>query len=216
MKPPLCPAEFEPVAEAVFGDRLELASRYCAALADTGLSWGLIGPREVPILWERHLINCALAAALVPAEARVTDVGSGAGLPGLVWAIARPDLRVTLVEPLLRRANWLELVSTDLGVEVVVVRARAEELATLSPQSLGADVVTARAVAPLGKLAGWTKPLVAGDGEILALKGRSAAEEIERAAKQLRKLRLSAEVLDCGQGVVPEPTRVVRLRPLSS
>src|SRR5205085_5221194 len=138
------------------GDRVDLARAFAAHLADTGVSRGLLGPREVPRLWSRHVLNCAAVAPLVPAGAQLVDVGSGAGLPGVVLALARPDLHVTLVEPLLRRVTWLEEVTKDLDLgNVTVVRARAEDL----PKEW-ADVATARAVAPLVKLSAWCLPLV--------------------------------------------------------
>jgi 16S rRNA (guanine527-N7)-methyltransferase len=189
--------------------------RYAALLSSAGVERGLIGPREVPRLWDRHLLNCAVAVPLVPADADVIDVGSGAGLPGIVWAIARPDLRVTCLEPLQRRATFLEEVVTELDLtdRVHVVRARAEDIVRgRGPvTSLRAQVVTARAVAPLERLAGWTVPLVQPGGELLALKGRSAAEEVQASATVLERLGIvSIEVVECGLGVVDPPTTVVR------
>ncbi len=190
-------------------------THYAALLASAGVERGLIGPREVPRLWDRHLLNCAVAVPLVPADADVIDVGSGAGLPGIVWAIARPDLRVTCLEPLQRRATFLEEVVTalDLGDRVRVVRARAEDIVRgRGPvTSLRARVVTARAVAPLERLAGWTVPLVQPGGELLALKGRSAAEEVHASGTVLERLGIArVEVVECGLGVVDPPTTVVR------
>lgn len=189
--------------------------RYAVLLSSAGVERGLIGPREVPRLWDRHLLNCAVAVPLVPADADVIDVGSGAGLPGIVWAIARPDLRVTCLEPLQRRATFLEEVVTELDLtdRVHVVRARAEDIVRgRGPvTSLRARVVTARAVAPLERLAGWTVPLVQPGGELLALKGRSAAEEVQASATVLERLGIvSIEVVECGLGVVDPPTTVVR------
>ena len=189
--------------------------RYAALLSSAGVERGLIGPREVPRLWDRHLLNCAVAVPLVPADADVIDVGSGAGLPGIVWAIARSDLRVTCLEPLQRRATFLEEVVTELDLtdRVHVVRARAEDIVRgRGPvTSLRAQVVTARAVAPLERLAGWTVPLVQPGGELLALKGRSAAEEVQASATVLERLGIvSIEVVECGLGVVDPPTTVVR------
>lgn len=193
----------------------ERMTHYATLLASAGVERGLIGPREVPRLWDRHLLNCAVAVPLVPADADVIDVGSGAGLPGIVWAIARPDLRVTCLEPLQRRATFLEEVVTalDLADRVHVVRARAEDIVRgRGPvTSLRARVVTARAVAPLERLAGWTVPLVQPGGELLALKGRSAAEEVHASATVLERLGIaSVEVVECGFGVVDPPTTVVR------
>ncbi|MFZ8978430.1 MAG: 16S rRNA (guanine(527)-N(7))-methyltransferase RsmG [Candidatus Nanopelagicales bacterium] len=200
------------VADAAQRERM---THYAALLASAGVERGLIGPREVPRLWDRHLLNCAVAVPLVPADADVIDVGSGAGLPGIVWAIARPDLRVTCLEPLQRRATFLEEVVTalDLGDRVQVVRARAEDIVRgRGPvTSLRARVVTARAVAPLERLAGWTVPLVQPGGELLALKGRSAAEEVHASATVLERLGIArVEVVECGLGVVDPPTTVVR------
>ena len=188
---------------------------YAELLAGAGVERGLIGPREVPRLWDRHLLNCAVVVPLVPSGADVIDVGSGAGLPGLVWAIAREDIRVICLEPLQRRASFLEEVVGELGLQarVQVVRGRAEEIVRgRGPvTSLRARVVTARAVAPLDRLAGWTLPLVAPGGELLALKGRAAAEEVESARPALEKLgAVSVEIVECGLGVVDPPTTVVR------
>lgn len=171
--------------ETVFGERLPLAERYAELLATSGVERGLIGPREVDRLWERHLFNCAAPVVRVPEGSTVADVGAGAGLPGMVWAIARPDLHVTLIEPLLRRTTWLEEVVADLGLQdqVTVLRSRAEDV----DQTF--DVVTARAVAALDKLARWCMPLVRPGGLLLALKGRSAAEEVEAARATLARLK---------------------------
>jgi 16S rRNA (guanine527-N7)-methyltransferase len=169
----------------------------------------------VPRLWDRHLLNCAVVVPMVPTDADVIDVGSGAGLPGIVWAIARPDLHVTCLEPLQRRATFLEEVVAELDLvsRVQVVRARAEDIVRgRGPvTSLRARVVTARAVAPLERLAGWTVPLVQSGGELIALKGRSAAEEVQASATVLERLGIvRVEVVECGLGVVEPPTTVVR------
>lgn len=165
-------------------ERLDLVDRYVAWLADAGVVRGLIGPREVPILWDRHVVSCAVLATLLPDDATVADLGSGAGLPGLVVALARPDARVTLVEPLLRRTTFLEEVIGDLGLDNVdVVRARAEELHG-GPTY---DVVTSRAVAALPKLLGWSMPLVRVGGRLLALKGERASDELAGATRDLRR-----------------------------
>ena len=161
----------------MFGsDRLPLAEAYAALLATEGVVRGLIGPREAPRLWDRHLLNCAVLGEAIPADVSVCDIGSGAGLPGLVLAIARPDLRITLVEPLLRRTTFLEEVVDQLGLSgVTVLRGRAEEV----KERHGFDVVTSRAVAPLERLLRWSMPLVAPHGALVAMKGSSVAEEIE-------------------------------------
>jgi 16S rRNA (guanine527-N7)-methyltransferase len=188
---------------------------YAELLATAGVERGLIGPREVPRLWDRHLLNCAVAVPLVPEGADVIDVGSGAGLPGIVWAIVRADITVTCLEPLQRRAAFLEEAVAELGLggRVQVVRARAEDIVRgRGPvTSLRARVVTARSVAPMERLAGWTVPLVEPGGELLALKGRSAAEEIETSQHVLERLGIvSVEIVECGEGVVDPPTTVVR------
>ncbi|WP_084655121.1 16S rRNA (guanine(527)-N(7))-methyltransferase RsmG [Nocardia altamirensis] len=205
------PAELEPpaTAAAVFGDRLELARRYCAALATAGVERGLIGPREVPRLWDRHLLNCAVVGELIAEGASVVDIGSGAGLPGIPLAIARPDLRITLVEPLLRRTIFLSEFIEAAGLDVTVVRGRAEQSGVMK-EAGGADVVTSRAVAPLGKLAQWSLPLLHDHGRMLALKGISAAEELERDAEALARAGAgNTAVLECGVGLVDTPTLVI-------
>ena len=202
-------AEERRAAEAVFGDRLPLAERYVHHLATSGMERGLLGPREVPRLWSRHVLNCAVVADLIAENAKVADVGSGAGLPGLALAIARPDLDLTLVEPLERRCVWLQEVVEDLGLDnVTVMRGRAEQVVDL----IDADVTTARAVSALTNLAGLTIPLLHGSGQVLAIKGRSAAEEIEKAAKVIRRLGgKETEVVTVGAEVLAEPTTVVRI-----
>jgi 16S rRNA (guanine527-N7)-methyltransferase len=176
--PAAAPDEFAAAARTVFGDRLALAEAYARLLMTDGVVRGLIGPREAPRIWERHLINCGVMSDMIPIGASVADVGSGAGLPGIVLAVARPDLTITLVEPLARRTAFLSEAVTALGLDatVTVVRGRAEDLAGGPP--VAADVVTARAVAPLDRLAGWCLPLAAIGGRLLALKGSSAEEEV--------------------------------------
>lgn len=198
------------IAERVFGPRLDLALKYHDSLATAGVERGLIGPREVPRLWERHLLNCAVIGELIDEGERVVDVGSGAGLPGIPLAIARPDLHVTLVEPLLRRTVYLaEFVEAhDLGV--LVVRGRAEQPG-VKKEAGGADVVTSRAVAPLEKLAKWSLPLVHDGGRMLAMKGSSAHDEIERDRTSLTRMGAGKlEVVQCGVEHLPTPTIVVR------
>jgi len=196
-------------AREIFGTALPVAERYAALLADAGVERGLIGPREADRLWDRHLINCAVLSEAVPPGASVVDVGSGAGLPGLVLAIVRPDLSVTLLEPLLRRTTFLEECVDELGLENVTVRrARAEEVAG----EYAVDIVTARAVAPLDRLAKWALPLLHPGGELLALKGERAAVELAEAAKVLHGFGVrTAEVLQVGQGRVDPPTTLVRI-----
>ncbi len=186
------PSTPEAARRAFSSERLPLAERYVELLAGAGVERGLIGPREAPKLWDRHVLNCLAVASAVPPGATVVDLGSGAGLPGLVLAIGRPDLTVTLVEPLQRRTIFLDEAIAELALEQVrVVRGRAEDL-----HGHGRfDVVTARALAPLGRLVGWGMPLVAPNGALLAMKGSSAAQEIEAAAEQLRELRCAAPEL---------------------
>ena len=180
------PSTPEQARRAFPSHRLGLAERYVELLATTGVERGLIGPREASRLWNRHVLNCLALATIVPEAATVADLGSGAGLPGLVLAIGRPDLEVTLVEPLHRRAAFLDEVVGELALgRVRVVRGRAEEQHGVERY----DVVTARALAPLGRLLGWAMPLVAPAGALVAMKGRAAAEEIAAAAAELRRLR---------------------------
>jgi 16S rRNA (guanine527-N7)-methyltransferase len=201
----------EPVGAvaALFGDRAATARRFRDHLAGTAVQRGLIGPREVPRLWERHILNCASIGELVPVSATLADVGSGAGLPGLAVAIARPDVRVTLVEPLQRRVTWLLEVVDDLALpNVTVVRARAEELRG----DLTVEVATARAVAALPVLAGWCLPLVVPGGRLLAVKGQSAVEELAASEDALRGLGATGwSVHRCGVGVLEQPTVVVEV-----
>ncbi|MDP9221093.1 MAG: 16S rRNA (guanine(527)-N(7))-methyltransferase RsmG [Actinomycetota bacterium] len=194
-------------ARAVFGPRLAQAEAYVSALAADGVVRGLIGPHEVPRLWERHLLNCAVVADLIPDGARVIDVGSGAGLPGIPLALARPDLAITLLEPLARRTIFLDEVTQRLGLDNVdVVGARADEWA---PRPL-ADVVTARAVAPLGRLAGWCLPLLLPGGRLLAIKGASAAAEMAASVDEVSRAGgRRAQMRFCGAGVVDPPATVV-------
>ena len=178
-------SEMDP--SAVFGSRLQFAQEYHDSLATDGSTRGFIGPREVPRLWERHILNCAVIEQVIPEGATVIDVGSGAGLPGIPLAIARPDLHITLIEPLLKRYNYLNEVTEKLGLDnVTVLRGRAEE-GPIKKAVAGADVVTSRAVAPLGKLAKWSLPLVRKGGEMIALKGSSVHEELERDAADIKK-----------------------------
>jgi 16S rRNA (guanine527-N7)-methyltransferase len=175
-------AAVPPEAAAVFGPAVDRAAEYARLLATDGTVRGVIGPREISRLWDRHLLNSAAIASLVPAGARVVDVGSGAGLPGIPLALARPDLAVTLLEPLARRVAFLTECVQRLGLDTVtVVRGRAEE-GPIRRELGGADVVTARAVAPLDRLAGWCLPLLRPGGRLLAMKGSTAAEELAAAA----------------------------------
>lgn len=202
------PLPAPPTALEIFGDALSAAETYAEFLAGPGVERGLIGPREVERLWDRHLLNCAVTAELVPQGANVIDIGSGAGLPGIVLAIVRADLSITLLEPLLRRTAFLQECVDLLGLpNVVVRRARAEEVVG----EYAADVVTARAVAPLERLARWALPLLRPGGELLAMKGERAAAEIDEAESVLEEFGVrGTEVLHVGRGKVDPPATVVR------
>jgi len=193
----------------VFGDRLTVAERFIAILADSGVDHGLIGPREVPRLWERHVLNCAVIHPAIGAGEMVIDVGSGAGLPGLALAIARPDLDVHLVEPMKRRTSWLFMAVDELGLtNVTVHRGRAEQFWGI----LQAPVVTARAVARLRELATWCLPLLLPGGSLLAIKGLSVVEEVETDRAVLRRLGAVDEVIESfGSGIVDQETTVLRV-----
>ena len=205
MKAPGMPA----VARAVFGDAAAKAERYAGLLAGAGVERGLLGPHEVPRLWERHLLNSAVIAELVPGPCSLVDLGSGAGLPGIVLALVLPDSEVTLLEPMLRRAAFLEECVAELALgNVRVVRARAEEMAG----RLAADVVTARAVAPLGRLASLALGLLRPGGIVLAVKGAKAAAEVRDAERELSRLGVrDVEVLTAGSGKVDPAATVIRL-----
>jgi len=218
------------MARGVFAHTLPRAEEYAELLATEATVRGLIGPREVPRLWERHLVNCAVVADLMPEGSSVCDIGSGAGLPGIVLAIRRPDLQISLVEPLLRRTTFLDLVVSTMGLHNVRVRrARAEDLHDESgndrpgndgpdnnrPDSDrgGYDVVTSRAVAPMERLARWSLPLVRDGGLFLAMKGASAADELERTSSHLARLGgRDARVVTLGEPGLDPPVRVISVR----
>ena len=195
-------------AQEVYGAQYPLISRYVDILVSTGVDWGLLGPREADRAWERHILNCAALRSLIAADSSVADVGSGAGLPGIPLAVLRPDLRVTLIEPLLRRFTFLDQTVEQLGIadRVQIVRSRAED----HRQSY--DFVIARAVAPLDRLIGWCNPLRAEGGVILALKGASAGDEVAAAEKQLEAAQLVAEILTVQAHPAVAPATVVRVR----
>lgn len=196
------------VAADVFGDALPAVSQYVDILTSKGFEWGLIGPREADRIWDRHILNSVALADLIPHGAAVVDVGSGAGLPGLPLAILRPDLRVTLLEPLLRRATFLTDTVAQLGLDdsVTVVRARAEDHRECY------DAVLSRALAPLERLLAWCGPLRRADGVILALKGRSAEDELAGVRAELGRLGLTGEVLAVRAHPATEVTTAVRIR----
>jgi 16S rRNA (guanine527-N7)-methyltransferase len=199
-------------AARIFGDRIALAERYAELLATAGVEWGLLGPREVERIWDRHLLNCAVVAELVESGERVVDIGSGAGLPGLPMVIAKPDLRVVLVESLLRRTEFLHMVITELGLDVEVVRGRAED-AEVRQIAGGADAVTSRAVASLDKLTRWGLPLLRPGGRLLAIKGERAPDELAEHRRVMTKLGAAdARVVECGVSFLSAPTTVVVAR----
>jgi 16S rRNA (guanine527-N7)-methyltransferase len=195
-----------PAASAIFGDRIELARGYAAALVRDGDLLGLLGPRELPRLWTRHILNSAVVAELIPEGKTVADIGSGAGLPGIPLAIARPNNHFTLIEPMERRSDWLREIVQELGLtNVNVHRARAEEVGDVF------DIATARAVSALPKLLRLAVPMVRHGGEVLALKGSKAADEILDAKKLQKKLGISGfEIVSTGTKLLAEPTVVVR------
>jgi 16S rRNA (guanine527-N7)-methyltransferase len=213
-------AAAEPAVEAapesasiVFGDRLSLAQRYAGLLIGDGVVRGMIGPREPGRIWTRHLLNCAVVTELFEPAARVVDVGSGSGLPGIVMAIRRPDVQVELVEPALRRVTFLAEVVAALGLadQVRIVHGRAEEGAVVS--SVGnAPWVTARAVAPLDRLVRWCLPLLAADGHLALMKGGSAAEELAEHGTAVGNAGgTNARIVYCGDGLVDPPVAVISL-----
>ena len=198
-----------PYATELFGDQIELARQFTNRLAKDSETYGLLGPRELSKIWSRHVINSGLLAELIPDGSNVVDVGSGAGLPGIPMAIAKPSANFTLVEPMERRANWLKSVVEDLKIpNIAVIRARAEEV-----KKSDFDYATARAVAPLDKLLKLMSPLISDStkGTVIALKGSKAQQEIEESAKILAKFGYSTpEVLVLGSGKAPETATIVR------
>jgi 16S rRNA (guanine527-N7)-methyltransferase len=203
-----------PAALAVFADRLDLAQRYAARLASEGTVRGLIGPREVDRLWERHLLNSAVLTDLVPVGARVVDVGSGAGLPGVPMAIRRPDLAVDLVEPMQRRVDFLTETVDGLGLAgaIRVIRGRADDAAVVNVAG-NSDWVVARAVAPLDRLVRWCLPLLAPGGRLLALKGRTAVDEVAEHRAAMRRCGAGEiDVERIGAAWLGTPTWVVVVR----
>jgi len=196
------------IADRLYRDNYKTIRQYVDILVSRGVDWGLIGPREIGRLWERHILNSIALESLIPEGCRVADVGSGAGLPGIPLAILRPDLEMTLIEPMLRRSNFLTEALDELGLDdrVTVVRGRAEDA------DLHVDVVVSRAVAKLATLINWTADLIVDSGSLLALKGQSADDEVVKAKKELSKRRLSAEVLLIRADPASDVTRAVRVR----
>lgn len=196
------------ISDRLYRDNYKTIRQYVDILVSRGVDWGLIGPREIGRLWERHILNSIALESLIPEGCRVADVGSGAGLPGIPLAILRPDLEMTLIEPMLRRSNFLTEALDELGLDdrVTVVRGRAEDA------DLHVDVVVSRAVAKLATLINWTADLIVESGSLLALKGQSADDEVVKAKKELSKRRLSAEVLLIRADPAADVTRAVRVR----
>ncbi|BDB45813.1 MULTISPECIES: 16S rRNA (guanine(527)-N(7))-methyltransferase RsmG [Mycobacterium] len=210
------PTELDPdspdTAAAIFGSRIGQARRYAEILAAAGVERGLLGPREVDRLWERHLFNSAVIGELLDHAATVVDIGSGAGLPGLPLAMARPDLRVVLVEPLLRRSEFLREVVAELELPVEVVRGRAEEPG-IRKQLGDTDAVVSRAVAPLDKLTKWSMPLLRQDGLMVAIKGERAPDEVREHRRVMASLgAVDVRVVTCGATLLRQPTTVVTAR----
>lgn len=202
--------EETPAAAAdIFGSNLKLANAYASALARDSETFGLLGPRELPRLWSRHILNSAVVSELIPNSSRVADVGAGAGLPGIPIAIARPDIKMNLIEPMERRSEWLAAVVRELGLSNVnVVRARGEDVINLE-----IDVVVARAVAALAKLIGFTAPILRGQGEILAIKGEKVTDEMAEAKRVFGRFDIEGiDVVFAGEAVLEQPTRLARIR----
>ncbi len=199
-------------AEALFGSRLDLAQRYAEILAGAGVERGLLGPREVDRLWDRHVLNSAAIAELLDVNDRIADIGSGAGLPGIPLALARPDLRLTLIEPLLRRSEFLREVIDDLDLEIIIVRGRAEDRSVR--QQVGEmDAVVSRAVASLDKLTKWSLPIVRPDGRMVAIKGERAEEEIREHRRVMTSLgAVDVRVMRCGADYLDPPATAVVAR----
>ncbi len=199
-------------AEALFGSRLGRAHRYAQILAGAGVERGLLGPREVDRLWDRHILNSAAIAELLDSDERIADIGSGAGLPGIPLALARPDLRLTLIEPLLRRSDFLREVVDDLGLEITIVRGRAEDR-SVREQVGEMDAVVSRAVASLDKLTKWSMPLLRRDGRMVAIKGERAEEEIQEHRRVMTSLgAVDVRVMKCGADYLDPPATAVVAR----
>ena len=198
-----------PAVEAVFGDAVDSAIAYAEILAGAGVERGLLGPREVDRVWDRHVLNSAVVGEALGSGEAVVDIGSGAGLPGIPLALARPDLRVTLVEPLLRRSDFLREAIDELGIGCAVVRGRAEDRAVRDVAG-EKDAVVSRAVASLDKLSKWSVPLLRPGGRMLAIKGERAADEVQQHRRSMAALGLTeVEVRTCGAQYVDPPATVV-------
>jgi 16S rRNA (guanine527-N7)-methyltransferase len=201
-----------PAAETLFGSRLDRAQRYAETLAGAGVERGLLGPREVDRLWDRHILNSAAIAELLDAGSRIADIGSGAGLPGIPLALARPDLRLTLIEPLLRRSEFLREVVDDLDLEITIVRGRAEDR-SVREQAGEMDAAVSRAVASLDKLTKWSLPLLRRDGQMVAIKGERAEQEIREHRRVMASLgAVDVRVMRCGGDYLDPPATAVVAR----
>lgn len=206
---PAEPTVVPEAAIAIFGPRLDIARRYGEFLATAGVERGLLGPREVDRIWERHLLNSAAIGELLNPGERVVDIGSGAGLPGIPLAIARPDLQVVLLEPLLRRSEFLNEAVADLGLSVEVVRGRAEE-SWVRDQFGGRDAAVSRAVASLDKLTKWSMPLLRPGGRMVAIKGERAPDEVQEHRRVMAASgAVDVRVLACGANYLRPPATVV-------
>lgn len=211
------PDEVEPgaiadAASTIFGSRLDVARRYAELLADAGVERGLLGPREIDRLWDRHLLNSAVVGELLDPGERIVDIGSGAGLPGIPLAIARPDIQIMLLEPMLRRSQFLNEVVAELGLAVEVVRGRAEE-PWVCEQFGGRDAAVSRAVAPLDKLTKWTMPLLRPGGRMVAIKGERALTEVEAHRRVMAESgAVDVRVVTCGANYLRPPVTVVLAR----
>ena len=199
-------------AAVLFGLELGRAQRYAEILAGAGVERGLLGPREVDRIWDRHILNSAAVAELLDPNERIADIGSGAGLPGIPLALARPDLRLTLIEPLLRRSEFLREVADDLGLEIAIVRGRAEDR-SVRQQAGEMDAVVSRAVAALDKLTKWSVPLLRPDGRMVAIKGERAEDEIREHRRVMASLgAVDVRVMKCGADFLDPPVTVVVAR----
>jgi 16S rRNA (guanine527-N7)-methyltransferase len=199
-------------AEAVFGSGMDRAERYAAILAGAGVERGLLGPREADRVWDRHLLNSAAIAELLDGDERIADIGSGAGLPGIPLALARPNLRLTLIEPTLRRSEFLREVIDDLDLEIEIVRGRAEDR-SVREQVGEMDAVVSRAVASLDKLTKWSAPLLRPDGRMVAVKGERAEEEIQQHRRVMAALgAVDVRVMRCGADYLDPPATAVVAR----
>jgi 16S rRNA (guanine527-N7)-methyltransferase len=199
-------------ATVLFGSEAERAHRYAEILAGAGVERGLLGPREVGRIWDRHILNSAAVNELLGPDERVADIGSGAGLPGIPLALARPDLRLTLIEPLLRRSEFLREVVEDLGLKITIIRGRAEDKA-VRQEAGEMDAVVSRAVAPLDKLTRWSVPLLRAEGRMIAIKGDRAEQEIQQHRRVMASLgAVDVRVMRCGADYLDPPVTAVVAR----